>query len=98
MAPIGLASFLEHDSASRPRREDALAQRLVEAFNMIGFSSQLADGSVRRDRNHPCVYHVLIGVEHGMLTVGVRNLDPQPLRTPTTAITDMKGHHLVCPG
>jgi hypothetical protein len=35
---------------------NTLAQGVVEALDMIGLASRLADGSVLRHRNHACVH------------------------------------------
>jgi hypothetical protein len=64
----------------------ALAQRIVEALDVIGFAGQLTDRQVLRRGNHPFVYHILIGVKRGMLTVRFWNLPLQVFRTPAAAI------------
>src|SRR5918998_4638825 len=72
----------------------ALSQRAVKALDMVGFTGQLADRSMLSSGNHPYVYHVLIGIEGGVLTVGFRNLRPQALGTPAAAIPHVKCNHL----
>jgi hypothetical protein len=47
-----------------------------------------------RRGNHPCVYHVLIGIERGVLTICPRNLRPQALGTLPAPISHVKGHYL----
>lgn len=75
-----------------------LPQGIVEPPNMIGFLGLCTDGSVLRSRNHPCVYYRLIGVQRGVLPVGLRNLGPQALGTPAAAIPHVQGHYLAAPG
>jgi hypothetical protein len=47
-----------------------------------------------RRGNHPCVYHVLISIERGVLTVCLRNFRPQAFGTLPAAISHVKGNHL----
>jgi len=74
---------------------NALPQRIVEALDRVRFTHYFADRSMRRRGNHPCVYHALIGVKRGMLTVRLRNLRPQALGTLPDPIPQVKSHHLV---
>jgi hypothetical protein len=77
---------------------NALAQRVVEPLDVIGFTGQLADRLVLGGGNYPCVHHILIGVKRGGLTIDLRNLCPQSLGTLTATITHVKGNHLTCLG
>jgi hypothetical protein len=51
-----------------------------------------------RRRNHAFVYYILVGVKCGVLTIGHRNLCPEALGTPTTAVPHVKRDHLAACG
>ena len=72
--------------------EDALAERVVEPLDVIGFPRELVDRTVLCHRNHLLIYHILIRVKRSVLTVGVRHLGPQVLGTRVAAITDVQGN------
>jgi hypothetical protein len=94
-APIGLASFVEHDNASRTTRDNPRSQGVVEALDVRGVPSQCADRAGLRRGNHPCVCDVWIGVACGVLTGRVRHLGSQALGTRAAAIPDVARHHWV---
>jgi hypothetical protein len=48
----------------------ALAQRVVEALDVIGFLRELVDRAVLCRRHHLFIYHILIRVKRGVLTDG----------------------------
>ena len=47
----------------------ALAQRVVEPCDVIGFARYLADRFVLRGRNHLLIYDILLRVKCGVVTV-----------------------------
>jgi len=72
----------------------ALSQGVVEPFDVIGFTRQLADCPVLRRGNHLLIHHILIGVKRGVLTVRLRDLGPEVLGTFVAAVTHVKGNDL----
>ena len=71
-----------------------LSQRVIEALDMIGFSSFLRDGLVAFRWNHPSVGILLIRMEYGFFLMHQWNLCPYLLGPVATPITAMKGHDL----
>ena len=65
---------------------------------MIGFPRQLADRPVLRRRDDLCIPSILIRVQRGVLTGGVRNLRPQVLGTRVAAIAHVKSNALAARG
>ena len=86
--PLGKRQRLTHQTG------DALAQCVVEPFNVIGFARQLADRFVLRRRHHLRIDDILLRVQRGVLTVGWRHLRPQVLGTFVAAIAHVKGNDL----
>jgi hypothetical protein len=70
----------------------------VEALKMIGCAGQRTDRTMRHRRHHPFRPYILIGVTHGVLTVDVRHLRPQPLGTLAAALPHLKRHHVAARG
>ena len=75
-----------------------LAQRVVKPLEVISCAHYFADGPMLRRGNHPFVHDILVGVTCGVLTIGHRNLGPEALGTPTTAVPHVKGNDLAAPG
>ena len=73
---------------------NALSQRVVEAFDVSGLARYLADRLVLRCRNHLLIYHILIRVKRGVVTVRLRHLRPQILGTRVAAIAHVEGNDL----
>jgi hypothetical protein len=73
---------------------NALSQRGVEPFDMIGFARELADRLVLRCRNHLRIDDILIRVKRGVVTVRLRHLRPQVLGTRVAAIAHVEGNDL----
>src|SRR5262249_15475457 len=61
---------------------------------VLGIAGQCAEHSVLCSAYHSFVYHILIGVECSVLTVGLWNLGPQALGTLTATSLHLKGNHL----
>jgi hypothetical protein len=72
----------------------ALPQRVIEAFDVIGFPSVLRDGFVLGWWNHILVGLVLIRMEYNLLAASHGDIGPQLFGTVTTAITNMKRNNL----
>jgi hypothetical protein len=55
-----MRQFLEERERLAHQTKNALPQRVIEAFDVIGFAGFLRDGSVPLRWNHPCVGFILI--------------------------------------
>jgi hypothetical protein len=71
---------------------NALPQRGVSTFDVIGFARSFADRFVLRRRNHLLIYHIVIRVKCGVLTVCLGNLCPQLLGALVAAIAHVQGN------
>jgi len=77
---------------------EALAQRVIEALDIIGFPGMLRHSLVPLRRHHTSIGVILIRVERGLLTVHHQDLRLQLWGTLTTAIPDVNGDDLAGPG
>lgn len=74
-----------------------LASRVVEAFDMVGFTGELGHGLMLGSGNHTLVDLIAIRIECCLHTVCSRNLRLELCGTFPTAIPDMKRHDLARP-
>jgi hypothetical protein len=71
-----------------------LPQRVVEAFDVIGFPGLFRNSLVPRRRNHACVGFVLIRMKPGLLAIRHRDIGPQLFSALPTAIPHVEGNNL----
>ena len=71
-----------------------LPQRVVEAFDVIGFPGLLRNHLVPLRRNHNFVDLILIRVKPGLLAIRYRDLGSQCLSAFPTTIPHVEGDHL----
>jgi hypothetical protein len=71
-----------------------LPQRVVEAFDVIGFPGMFRHSLVPLRRHHACVGCVRIRMKPGLLAIRPRDIGPPLLSALPTAIPHVEGNHL----
>ena len=89
-----IGQFLGERQRFADQTGHALPQRVIEAFDVIGFPGLLRDGFVPLRRNHTCIGVILIRMERGLLTVRPTGSWPTALWHCPTAIPHVKGNDL----
>jgi hypothetical protein len=72
-----------------------LSQRVVEAFDVMGFPALFRNRLVPLRRDHAFVGLILIGVKPGLLAIRHRDLSPQLLSALPPTIPHVEGYNLM---